>query len=129
MQSGWDRRGREKVYRGIKWLGACGPELNSAADRSVATSMGFYKFSGVHVIFSFLIYPLPTHPPSRLTYTSTMYVSLSNILTAPFKRSRGVDQKEQEVPAAIEDHAYIRGDHSIRSPCPGLNALANQGYM
>ncbi|KAF3938709.1 Chloroperoxidase [Dactylella cylindrospora] len=28
-----------------------------------------------------------------------------------------------------EDHTYIRGETSCRSPCPGLNALANQGYL
>ena len=28
-----------------------------------------------------------------------------------------------------EDHAYIRGDIENRGPCPGLNALANQGYL
>jgi hypothetical protein len=28
-----------------------------------------------------------------------------------------------------EDHAYIKGDPDTRGPCPGLNALANQGYL
>ncbi|KAL8998125.1 MAG: hypothetical protein Q9169_002746 [Polycauliona sp. 2 TL-2023] len=28
-----------------------------------------------------------------------------------------------------EDHTYIRGDIENRSPCPGLNALANQGFL
>jgi len=28
-----------------------------------------------------------------------------------------------------EDHSYKRGDISWRSPCPGLNALANHGYL
>ncbi|KAK3368589.1 Chloroperoxidase [Podospora didyma] len=28
-----------------------------------------------------------------------------------------------------EDHAYVRGNISGRGPCPGLNSLANQGYL
>ena len=28
-----------------------------------------------------------------------------------------------------EDHTYIKGNDSDRGPCPGLNSLANQGYM
>jgi len=28
-----------------------------------------------------------------------------------------------------QDHFYIRGDITDRGPCPGLNALANQGYL
>lgn len=28
-----------------------------------------------------------------------------------------------------DDHTYIRGDIEQRGPCPGLNALANQGYL
>lgn len=27
------------------------------------------------------------------------------------------------------DHYYTRGDITERGPCPGLNALANQGYL
>jgi hypothetical protein len=27
------------------------------------------------------------------------------------------------------DHHYTRGEITDRSPCPGLNALANQGYL
>ena len=32
-------------------------------------------------------------------------------------------------PAKSDDHAYIKGDIETRGPCPGLNALANQGYL
>lgn len=28
-----------------------------------------------------------------------------------------------------DDHSYHRGPIEARGPCPGLNALANQGYM
>jgi Peroxidase, family 2 len=28
-----------------------------------------------------------------------------------------------------EDHAYARGNIDTRGPCPGLNSLANQGYL
>lgn len=28
-----------------------------------------------------------------------------------------------------DDHEYIRGDPESRGPCPGLNALANQGWL
>lgn len=27
------------------------------------------------------------------------------------------------------DHSYLRGNIATRGPCPGLNALANQGYL
>ena len=28
-----------------------------------------------------------------------------------------------------EDHTYIKGGQINRGPCPGLNALANQGWL
>ena len=28
-----------------------------------------------------------------------------------------------------EDHVYARGNIDTRGPCPGLNSLANQGYL
>ena len=28
-----------------------------------------------------------------------------------------------------EDHAYVRGDIANRGPCPGLNSLANHGFL
>jgi hypothetical protein len=28
-----------------------------------------------------------------------------------------------------EDHSYVRLNIADRAPCPGLNALANQGYL
>lgn len=31
--------------------------------------------------------------------------------------------------SSSDDHAYIRGNIENRGPCPGLNSLANQGWM
>ena len=28
-----------------------------------------------------------------------------------------------------DEHAYVRGHIDDRGPCPGLNALANQGFL
>lgn len=58
---------------------------------------------------------------------SKMYLSVSNIGTSFF--SRGFVDKSKPKVNRAEDHKYIKGDIESRSPCPGLNALANQGYM
>jgi hypothetical protein len=59
-----------------------------------------------------------------------MYLSLTNIVksvfTSPFT---GKVQKSTASDSESSDHAYIRGDITNRGPCPGLNALANQGYL
>jgi hypothetical protein len=50
---------------------------------------------------------------------------VKSVVTSPF-------QKKGQKPAdsqSSDDHAYIRGDVANRGPCPGLNALANQGYL
>jgi len=48
-----------------------------------------------------------------------------NPITHPFKSTPNA-----EIQAIKEaDHAYIRGHESQRSPCPFLNALANQNYL
>lgn len=39
------------------------------------------------------------------------------------ERSQEIAKTQQE------DHAYARGDIETRGPCPGLNSLANQGYL
>ncbi|KAL8751649.1 MAG: hypothetical protein Q9199_006272 [Rusavskia elegans] len=56
-----------------------------------------------------------------------MHLTLTNIFQNLFTSGF------QEVPPAKsledEDHTYIRGDIGNRSPCPGLNALANQGFL
>jgi len=44
--------------------------------------------------------------------------------------SFGAKAREEETDKIrSEDHSYIRGDITARGPCPGLNALANQGYL
>jgi hypothetical protein len=68
----------------------------------------------------------------NLKLPAVMYVSATNIVKSFF--SSGY-QKKSPQPAATtnsessDDHAYIRGDIVNRGPCPGLNALANQGYL
>jgi len=58
-----------------------------------------------------------------------MYLSLTNIVKNAFTSgSQAKEQNHTEV-SRDDDHAYIRGDITARGPCPGLNALANQGYL
>jgi len=38
-------------------------------------------------------------------------------------------QKGEITISPSDDHSYIRGNIADRGPCPGLNALANQGYL
>jgi hypothetical protein len=38
-------------------------------------------------------------------------------------------QKKEITHSPFDDHSYIRGNIADRGPCPGLNALANQGYL
>jgi len=40
-------------------------------------------------------------------------------------------QRDEEIRKIREekDHSYVRLDIADRAPCPGLNALANQGYL
>jgi hypothetical protein len=57
-----------------------------------------------------------------------MYFTLFNA----FKSLFNFDTKERAIEAAKirqEDHSYIRLNIADRAPCPGLNALANQGYL
>jgi hypothetical protein len=58
-----------------------------------------------------------------------MYLSLTNIVKSFF--TSGFQKKGQKPTnsQSNDDHAYIRGDIANRGPCPGLNALANQGYL
>jgi hypothetical protein len=57
-----------------------------------------------------------------------MYLSVTNIVKSIL--SSGFRKKDQNLTdQSNEDHAYIRGDITNRGPCPGLNALANQGYL
>ncbi|KAL6251795.1 hypothetical protein RBB50_002005 [Rhinocladiella similis] len=57
-----------------------------------------------------------------------MYLSLTNIIKTLFTGGYA-DKKPQASTVANDDHTYIKGDIEHRGPCPGLNALANQGYL
>jgi hypothetical protein len=39
------------------------------------------------------------------------------------------DKKDKAGLIYSQDHTYIKGDPEHRGPCPGLNALANQGWL
>ncbi|KAL8772413.1 MAG: hypothetical protein Q9209_002364 [Squamulea sp. 1 TL-2023] len=53
----------------------------------------------------------------------TIISILQNVFASGFQKVPQVKTLEDE------DHTYIRGDIENRSPCPGLNALANQGFL
>ncbi|KIW88400.1 uncharacterized protein Z519_10969 [Cladophialophora bantiana CBS 173.52] len=57
-----------------------------------------------------------------------MYLTLTNV--AKTVVTGGYRDKSQTAShQGEEDHTYIKGDIETRGPCPGLNALANQGYL
>jgi len=57
-----------------------------------------------------------------------VYASLFSLLRGIFTfRSR--DQSQESAKTQQVDHVYVRGNIANRGPCPGLNALANQGYL
>jgi Peroxidase, family 2 len=58
-----------------------------------------------------------------------MYLSVTNIVKSFF--TPGFQKKGQKPTdsQSNDEHTYIRGDIADRGPCPGLNALANQGYL
>ena len=56
-----------------------------------------------------------------------MHLTITNIIKTFF--TGGFSQGSEAQPADHGDHAYIRGESANRGPCPGLNALANQGYL
>jgi hypothetical protein len=55
-----------------------------------------------------------------------MYLTLTNIIKILI--TGGFSKSEVEVPDDL-NHKYVRGNIEDRGPCPGLNALANQGYL
>ena len=55
------------------------------------------------------------------------HLSLINIIKTLF--FGGFLDKSEARPDQDEDHKYVPGDITTRGPCPGLNALANQGYL
>jgi Peroxidase, family 2 len=58
-----------------------------------------------------------------------MYLSATNIVKSFFSSGYLEKGKKPTDPQTAVDHTYIRGDIANRGPCPGLNALANQGYL
>jgi hypothetical protein len=60
--------------------------------------------------------------------TNIMYLGISNVLRGLFTFRSG-DKKGEATDSQSDDHSYIRGNIVDRGPCPGLNALANQGYL
>lgn len=56
-----------------------------------------------------------------------MHLNITNIIKTFF--AGGFKQGFQIQPVDHGDYAYVRGELENRGPCPGLNALANQGYL
>jgi hypothetical protein len=57
-----------------------------------------------------------------------MQLTLTSIVKTAFTGGY-LDKKSQAKLANNADHTYIKGDPEHRGPCPGLNALANQGWL
>jgi len=57
-----------------------------------------------------------------------MHLGISNVLRGLFT-FKFQDKKGEITDSQSDDHSYIRGNIADRGPCPGLNALANQGYL
>lgn len=56
-----------------------------------------------------------------------MYLTITNIIRNFL--GGGFQNQPQVKIHDDENHTYIRGESENRGPCPGLNALANQGYL
>lgn len=57
-----------------------------------------------------------------------MYFTLFNAVKALLNfKTKERDEEAKRIRA--EDRSYIRLNIADRAPCPGLNALANQGYL
>lgn len=67
------------------------------------------------------IHSIQSSPPK-------MQLSLGAILKSTFQLWAKKPQAEISQ-IRSENHDYIRGDIANRGPCPGLNALANHGYL
>jgi hypothetical protein len=58
-----------------------------------------------------------------------MYLTFTETIKAIFSfRTKERDEEARKI-REEEDHSYIRLNIADRAPCPGLNALANQGYL
>jgi len=60
-----------------------------------------------------------------------MRLGLSAILkgVVPRRRPQQQQRKLEETEIRAADHAYVKGHTTHRGPCPGLNALANHGFL
>jgi hypothetical protein len=72
--------------------------------------------------FPFL--PHTPQPSSQIPYFPIMHLTLTNTIRGLF--TFGSAKKPESTDHSYE---YIRGPIEERGPCPGLNALANQGYL
>ena len=54
----------------------------------------------------------------------TVYNAIKSVLNFNTKERTAEREKIR-----TEDHTYQRLEPDLRAPCPGLNALANQGYL
>jgi hypothetical protein len=59
---------------------------------------------------------------------ASMQLSLTSIVKTFFTGGYA-DKKDKAGLIYSQDHTYIKGDPEHRGPCPGLNALANQGWL
>ncbi|KAK3322711.1 Chloroperoxidase [Apodospora peruviana] len=57
-----------------------------------------------------------------------MQLSIFGVIRGIFS-PHSKDREKEITKIQGEDHAYIRGSITDRGPCPGLNSLANQGYL
>jgi len=57
-----------------------------------------------------------------------MYFTVYNAIKAALSFNTKERTAEREK-IRTEDHTYQRLEPGLRAPCPGLNALANQGYL
>lgn len=56
-----------------------------------------------------------------------MHLTLMNVIRSWLKGGYGDHGPKLIVDG--DEHAYVKGSIENRGPCPGLNALANQGYL
>jgi hypothetical protein len=57
-----------------------------------------------------------------------MFITITGILRSLL--SFNTKEREEEIARLHKiDHSYQRLNMADRAPCPGLNALANQGYL
>ncbi len=59
-----------------------------------------------------------------------MYLGFFGALQGLFSfGSKRREREEEAEKIQSENHNYVRASITQRGPCPGLNSLANQGYL